>query len=145
MEDEPLLVEDALKPGQYRVYADTPLAEVVDLMVRRELRAVPVVGERYEVLGIITSGDALDRVLNERSGAPDREELLARDVMTRAVRCVSEDQLLDEAAHTMGHRAVEQLPAARAGESIGFVTRDTILRAFHDGVTRANSEEESDS
>ena len=58
-----MLVEDALKAAQYRVYPDTPLAEVVDLMVRREVRAVPVVGERYEVLGIVTSGDALDRML----------------------------------------------------------------------------------
>ena len=104
MEDKPLLVEDALKPARYRVYPDTPLAEVVDLMVRREVRAVPVVGELYEVLGIITSGDALDRVLKEWPDAPDREQLLARDVMTRAVLCVSEDQplVLRHAEHGTG-------------------------------------------
>ena len=144
MEDQPLLVEDALKPEQYRVYPDTPLAEVVDLMVRREVRALPVVGEQFEVLGIITSGDALDRVLNEHPGAPEREELLARDVMTRAVLCVSEDQLLVEAANTIVNRDVEQLPVVREGEFIGFVTRDTILRTLHEGVMRKNSEEDSD-
>jgi CBS domain-containing protein len=142
---EALLVEHALKPAQYRVYPDTPLAEVVDLMVRREVRAVPVVGEQYEVLGIITSGDALHRVLNERQGAPVDEELLARDVMTRAVLCVSEDQLLVEAANTMVMRDVEQLPVVRDGEFVGFVTRDTILRALHEGVTRTNRDEENDS
>ena len=140
MEDHPLLVEDALKRAQYRVCPDTPLAEVVDLMVRREVRAVPVVGEQYEVLGIITSGDALDRVLNERPVAPDREELLARDVMTRAVLCVSEDQPLVEAANTIVNRDVEQLPVVRDGEFIGFVTRDTILRTLHEGIIRRNSE-----
>ena len=142
---EEMLVGHALKPAQYRVYPDTPLAEVVDLMVRREVRAVPVVGEQYEVLGIITSGDALHRVLNERPGAPTREEVLARDVMTRAVLCVSEDQLLVEAANTMVMRDVEQLPVVRDGEFIGFVTRDTILRTLHEGVARTNREEESDS
>ena len=145
MEDRPLLVEDALEPAQYRIYPDTPLAEVVDLMVRREVRAVPVVGERYEVLGIITSGDALERVLTGRGGASDREELLARDVMTRSVLCVSEDQPLVEAANTMVNRDVEQLPVVRDGEFIGFVTRDTILRTLHVGVTPTNSQEESDS
>ena len=140
MEDRPLLVEDALKPGQYRVHPDTPFAEVVDLMVRREVRALPVVGEQYEVLGIITSGDALDRVVNERAGAPDREKLFARDVMTRAVLCVSEDQPLVEAANTMVNRDVEQLPVVRDGEFVGFVTRDTVLRTLHEGVTRRNSE-----
>ena len=39
-------VSEALVPSQYRVYPDTPLTEVVDLMVRRSLHAVPVVGRR---------------------------------------------------------------------------------------------------
>jgi CBS domain-containing protein len=142
---ETLLVEHALKPAQYRVYPDTPLAEVVDLMVRCDVRAVPVVGEQYEVLGIITSGDALAQVLNEGPGVPDREEVLPRDVMTRAVLCVSEDQLLVEAANTMVMHDVEQLPVVRDGEFIGFVTRNTILRTLREGVTRTNREEESDS
>ena len=150
MADREMLVEDALKVAQYRVYPDTPLAEVVDLMVRREVRAVPVVGERYEVLGIVTSGDALDRMLQGRSrSAPAGEapggDLLAKDVMTRAVLCVSEDQPLVEAANTMVNRDVEQLPVVRDGEFIGFVTRDTILRALHEGTVQTNREEESDS
>lgn len=131
---ERLLVEDALTPLTYRVYADTPLDEVVDLMVRRGLRAVPVVGEKYEVLGIITSGDALQHLLPRRmSGegerpAPTRDEpLTAREVMTRSVMCVSEDQGLLEAANMMMSRGVEQLPVVREGELIGFVTRDAIL------------------
>ena len=33
----------------------------------------------------------------------------------------------------------------RDGEFIGFVTRDTILRTLHEGGTRTNSGEESDS
>ena len=54
--EAPLLVESALEPVRYRVYPATPLSEVVDLIVRREVRALPVVGENFEVLGIITSG-----------------------------------------------------------------------------------------
>ena len=151
MDDRQLLVEDALQVVQYRVYADTPLAEVVDLIVRREVHAVPVVGEQYEVLGIITSGDALRRVISEHpSGVtepgPDTEALLARDVMTRAVLCVSEDQRLIEAANMMANRDVEQLPVVRDGELIGFVTRDTILRTLHEGPVSDNEDEkESDS
>ena len=53
------LVADAVTPVRYRVYTHTPLLEVVDLMVRCKLRAAPVVGERYEVLGLISTGDAL--------------------------------------------------------------------------------------
>lgn len=131
---ERLLVEDALTPLTYRVYPDTPMTEVVDLMVRRGLRAVPVVGEKYEVLGIITSGDALKHLLPRRMtgdsdgpAAGGEEPLSARDVMTRSVMCVSEDQSLLEAANMMMNRDVEQLPVVREGELVGFITRDTIL------------------
>ena len=129
------LVEDALTPLKYRIYPDTPLLEVVDLMVRRELRAVPVVGESYEVLGIVTVGDALKHLIPRARGADEGGKvseaprgLSARDVMTRTVLCVSEDQSLLEAANLMVNRDVEQLPVVREGELVGFLTRDAILR-----------------
>jgi len=131
--EERLLVEDALTPLKYRIYPDTPLSEVVDLMVRRRLHAVPVVGENLEVLGIITVGDALRHLLPRRRsrGAeedrPDLPQPPARDVMTRAVMCVSEDQSLHDAAHLMVNREVGQLPVVRDGELVGFLTREAIL------------------
>lgn len=130
-----LLVEDALVPVKYRVYPDTPLAEVVDLMTRRGVRAVPVVGERYEVLGILTAGDALQYLLRTGRQADDeqaagRDPARAREVMTRTVLCISEDQALVEAANMLVNRDVEQLPVVREGELIGFVTRDTVLKAL---------------
>lgn len=130
------LVEDALTPLRYRIYPDTPLDEVVGLMVRRGLRAVPVVGENLEVLGIISIGDVLRHLLPGRRGPDDdeaserhegRPEATARDVMTRTVMCVSEDQSLLEVANLMVNRDVDQLPVVRKGEFIGFLTRDAIL------------------
>lgn len=142
-----LRVEDAFDAIQYRVYPETPLVEVVDLMVRRGARAIPIVGEQYEVLGIITTGDALDRVLREgpTDGEGERagEALTARDVMTRAVLCVSETQPLVDAARMMVNRRVEQLPVVRDGELIGLITRDAVLGALH-GARDTHDERESD-
>ncbi len=142
---EVLLVEDAVEPAQYRVYPETPLDEVVDLMVRREVHAVPVVGESYEVLGIITTGDALDQILRdapaeetERRGS--RDPLTARDVMTRAVLCVSETEPLLAAAQMMVNKKVDQLPVVRDGELIGLITRDAILSTLHAGSRTVDTE-----
>jgi CBS domain-containing protein len=133
-----LRVEDAIESVRYQVRAETPLQEVVDLMVREGVRAVPVVGEGSEVLGIITSGDALAQVLKE--GPPERStrtgvppDLTARTIMTRTVLCVSEDQRLSDAARLMVNRNVEQLPVVRDGELVGIITRDGTLRALHGG------------
>ncbi|MDH5758676.1 MAG: CBS domain-containing protein [Gemmatimonadota bacterium] len=148
-----LRVEQALHPVRYRVYPDTPLSEVMELMTRRGIHAVPVVGDRFEVLGIVTAGDAMEYLL--RRGMPPRGEaeqaaapVAARDAMTRSVLCVSEDQSLVEAANMMVSRDVEQLPVVRAGEFIGFVTRETILRALYgpgDGDEESSTDRDTDS
>lgn len=142
-EAAPLRVEHAVQPAQYRVYPDTPLDEVVDLMVRREARAIPVIGEQYEVLGIITTSDALGRMLKDGPGDgafEEEEPRTARDIMTRAVLCVSETEPLAEAGRIMVNRKVEQLPVVREGELIGLITRDAVLRALHTGTRREDGE-----
>jgi len=132
---ESLLVEDAIEPISHKVGPDTPLSEVIDLIVRRRVGAVPVVGSSDEVLGIITSGDALDQMVRDRAEDGVSGDLTARDVMTRTVLCVSEGQPLFEAAHMMVHKRVEQLPVVRDGELIGMITRSKVLRAMHLGTT----------
>jgi CBS domain-containing protein len=127
-------VSSAIRPATYRVYAHTPVAEVYELMTRRGLHAVPVVGEDYEVLGVITAGDALRHLVpHTRSGRDPMKAVegdVARDVMTRSVLCVSEDQTLEDVASLMVNRDVEQLPVVREGELVGFVTRAAVLHAL---------------
>ncbi|MDT8339953.1 MAG: CBS domain-containing protein [Longimicrobiales bacterium] len=126
---EPTL-SDAIRPLRYRVFPETPLSELVDLMVRRSLHAVPVVGEEHEVLGIVTTGDVLGHLVDgPRSSGAERPRA-ARDVMTRAVLCVSEGQALAEVARLMVSRDVEQLPVVRDGQLVGFVTRDSVLHSL---------------
>ncbi|MEM7417357.1 MAG: CBS domain-containing protein [Gemmatimonadota bacterium] len=144
-----LIVEDAVEPAQYRVYPDTPLGEVIDLMVRRAARAIPVVGERYEVLGIITTGDALGHVLREGpsdDSSVDAEDdtRTARDIMTRAVLCVTEAQPLMDAARMMVNRQVEQLPVVRDGELVGLITRDAVLQRLHADTDHEHEEDRDD-
>jgi CBS domain-containing protein len=140
---ESLLVEDAIEPVSQKVGPDTPLTDVIDLIVRRRVGAVPVVGSSDEVLGIITSGDALDQMVRDRAEDGVSGDLTARDVMTRTVLCVSEGQPLFEAAHMMVHKRVEQLPVVRDGELIGMITRSKVLRAMHLGTTELPGEGES--
>ncbi len=128
-----LRVQDAMNPVSLRIYPDTPIAEIVDLMVRRGVRALPVVGTEYEVLGIITSSDVLKHMVPKWLGGdddrePDEPEVLARDVMSRSVMCVAEDQTLLDAARVMANKGFEYLPVVREGELVGFVTEEAVLR-----------------
>lgn len=132
---ETLRVEHVLQPLSYRVFPETPLAEVVDLMARRGLQAVPVVGRNMQVLGMISAVEALRYALQRRgkgrdAAAGDREPALARDVMSRSVLCVSEDQVLADVAQMMINRDAGQLPVVREGEIVGILARDAVLAAI---------------
>ena len=131
---EELLVHDALEPVIHKIRPETTLGEILEIIVGKRVGAVPVVGERSEVLGIITSGDALDQLLRDspgEDGSTAEERLTARDFMTRTVLCVAEGQPLFEAAQMMVNKRIEQLPVTRDGELIGIVTRSKVLRALH--------------
>lgn len=129
-------VEDALTPLSYRVYPDSPLAEIQQLMMRRGVAALPVVGANHELLGIITVADVLTHTLTgrESGNAAGRVSPVARDLMTRSVLCVSEDESLLVASRSMIGRGVSMLPVVRDGEIIGFLTRGTVMRAFAEAI-----------
>ncbi len=125
-----LRVRDALTPLTYRIYPDTPLHEVVDLMARKGLSALPVVGEGLQVLGVVTAGEALRQSLQGIVREAHSVGMTARDVMSRSVLCVTEDQALEDAAQVMVNRDTAQLPVVREGEMVGFLTREAVLRAL---------------
>jgi len=135
--DDPLRVQDVLVPFTDRVFADTSLAEVIGIMSKQNLSAVPVVGEDLQLVGMIRAGEALKHAL-QRAGQGEAEagrrlQGTAREVMSRTVMSVSEDQDLLDAARIMVNREVAQLPVMRGGEIVGIVSRDVVMRALFSG------------
>lgn len=131
-----LTVRDIMSQDVRPVTPATPLREAVDLLVRKRLRALPVVGEKDEVLGSISERDIMRGLLprvpradfEPDAGADQAESLTVRDVMTRSVMCVSEDLSLEEAASLMINKDVEQLPVTSEGKLTGFLTRGDLIR-----------------
>lgn len=132
-------IEHVLTPLGYRIYPETPIGEIQNLMLRREVSAVPVVGASHELLGVVTAGDVLPHILPGRepgkSTGPDTP--VARQIMTRSVLCVSEDESLLVASRSMTTRGVSRLPVVRDGELIGFLERGTVMRAFAEAIVTA--------
>ena len=135
-----LTVRDVMTQRVYRVFPDTPVSELLDLMSRHDLKAVPVVGEKREVLGVVTDRDLLRFLLpeitrlgtGERSDARPQERSIrdtpVREIMSRSVMCVSEDQGIAELVSIMVNKDVERLPVVGEGRLTGFMTRGDILR-----------------
>ncbi|MDP9349877.1 MAG: CBS domain-containing protein, partial [Gemmatimonadota bacterium] len=133
-----LTVRDVMTPRVYRVSPDTPVRELLEMVSAHGVRAIPVVGEDREVLGVVTDRDLLRHLLPAtlRAGGEGEkartgmggEEPRVRDIMTRSVMCISEDQALTEVASLMVNKDVERLPVVSEGKLTGFLTRGDILR-----------------
>ncbi len=127
-------VGHVLRPLVYRIYPDAPLHEVQGLMLRRGLATIPVVGKDHRLVGVIAASDVLSHVLPGSEVSAERRGLAARDIMRRAVLCVSEGESLVEASRSMIARQVSRLPVVRDGRLVGFLDRGTVLHAFADAL-----------
>lgn len=135
-----LTVRDIMTQRVHRVFPDTPVSELLELLARYQLKAVPVVGEKREVLGIVTDRDLLrfllPQVVQAGTGEPQAlqpqatalQDTPVREIMSRSVMCISEDQSLAELASIMVNKDVERLPVVSEGKLTGFLTRSDILR-----------------
>jgi CBS domain-containing protein/mannitol/fructose-specific phosphotransferase system IIA component (Ntr-type) len=117
------------------VEPSTAVRAAVELMIRARVRALPVLNQKREVLGIITEWDVMRGLMPQiprAGGEMETEEsasqLKVRDIMTRSVLCVSEDLSVEEAASMMINKDVEQFPVVSEGKLTGFLSRSDILR-----------------
>jgi CBS domain-containing protein/mannitol/fructose-specific phosphotransferase system IIA component (Ntr-type) len=129
-----LAVRDVMITAPGTVAPDTAVRDAVALMIGSRSRALPVVGDKNEVLGIISEWDVMRGFVSQgpRTGAigaaAQEAPLRVRDIMTRSVLCISEDLGLEEAANMMINKDVEQFPVVAAGKLTGFLTRSDIIR-----------------
>ena len=131
-----LVVRDVMTNRIVSVPPDATVRRTLDLMLRRKLTAVPVVGEKGEVVGMVTDADIMRALLplipragtdeTQSEGAP--QDRPVKDIMTRSVLCVSEELGVRELASMMINKDVEQLPVVNAGSIAGMVFRQDIIR-----------------
>jgi len=126
------------------VSPDTPLAEVAELMARREVSGVPVVAQG-KVVGIISEKDFLSRMgaeeiknfmsvvaqcLKEKGckALPIRGQT-AGDIMAAPAVTVAEDTLVADIARIFNEKKINRAPVIDArGRLTGIVARGDIVR-----------------
>ena len=133
-----LTVRDIMSHRIWSVSPDQSAREAVDLMVRRRVGALPVVGEKEEVLGIVTDREVMSALLPQIPRAGDEadtsrraaalRDTRVRDIMSRSVLCIAEEMGINEVATLMINKDVEQVPVVNEGRLVGVLTRSDIIR-----------------
>lgn len=130
------------------VQPEMPVAAVTELLSSHGISAVPVVDQTGMPLGIVTEGDLIRRLADEKPGPlgwflgqfrnPDRlagrfmkaRGATARDVMTADLVTVDEDASAEDIARLMEKRRIKRVPVLRDGKIVGIVSRADLLRAI---------------
>lgn len=147
-----LTAADVMSREVTSVSKDTPLREVVELMLSKVYRAVPVIEDGVPV-GIITNGDLVRKGglgvrvdLLEALDKPEVHDLLNRlaatgktatDVMTPGPATVHARTPLPSVAEVMTNRRLKRLPVVDDhGAMVGMVSRLDLLRTAARAIER---------
>jgi CBS domain-containing protein len=131
---------------------ETPLKDVAAILLEHRISGVPVIGERLEVLGVVSEADIIAkevgpdprdrRLIAWLFGGRhvDEEKIAARtagEAMTTPPNTVGPGETVAEAARLMTANEIKRLPVVDDdGALIGIVTRTDLVRAF----TRSDEE-----
>lgn len=139
-------VHDVMSREVQSVTPDAPIAYAIELLIARNVRALPVVDENQRVVGIVTDGDLMRRLELPAAGvtaAMTAGELSAQlsklrqsgltvaDLMHTDVITVKESEPVARAIQIMAERNIKRLPVVdEAGRLVGMVSRVDVLRAM---------------
>jgi CBS domain-containing protein len=145
-EVESMKIHELMSTGPITVRPETSLREVAQVLTEHRVSGLPVVGERGEVLGVVSEADIL---LKERGPEPrhggifawllgdgvvDEKKLEARtagEAMTSPAITIAADRDVSFAARSMTEHGIKRLPVVDDdGALVGIVTRADLVRAF---------------
>jgi CBS domain-containing protein len=142
-----MIASDIMTREPLTVAPDTPLADVVRLLLDHRLGALPVV-EGTSVVGMVGEADLLRRLgpasaprasswlglfASDASRAGEfvhAHGKLTRDIMAAPAVTVAEETPAEEIAELLETHGFGQVPVVRAGSLVGVVSRSDLLRAL---------------
>lgn len=146
-------VHNIMREEIVTVQPDTPVAQVMTLLLERGVRSLPVVDEQHRLVGILTAGDLLRRAnlsihpalhsdlpaqqLQSDLAALRQSTATAAAIMTPTVITVRAVETVRRAVERMVQHNLKRLPVVDAeGRLVGVVSRIDIFRTveYHQAV-----------
>ncbi|MFH8371723.1 CBS domain-containing protein [Streptomyces sp. NPDC018031] len=144
MAESPRRISDVMTRTVVAVGRDASFKEIVEIMGRWKVSAVPVLEGEGRVIGVVSEADLLpkeefrDQVLERPEMARQRlaemakaRAVTAEELMSSPVVTVHADATVAEAARTMAIRGVKRLPVVDSEAKLcGIVSRADLLQVF---------------
>jgi CBS domain-containing protein len=142
-----LKVSEVMRHEVAKVHPDSPITEVVELLLDKDFTAIPVVDDQDKVVGMISDSDLLARggmnvtislkratdldYVRELHDSLDNANCKVSEVMTREVMTTTPDTILGSAARVMVEKHLKRLPVVDTeGKLVGILGRLDILNTI---------------
>ena len=143
-----LKARDVMVPHVITVLPDLDVKAVANTLVSNGISAVPVVAIDGTIVGIISEGDLMRRIVAGADHTRSRwlemfsspEQLMAEfakshgrkaaDVMTRQVISVDPDTPLQEIANLLETHGIKRVPVIENGRLVGIVSRANLVQVL---------------
>ncbi len=114
---------DIMTTNVITVKKDTVLTDVIALLLRWHISAMPVVDENDKMVGIVSEIDLVNLTFDGNAGDTTVEEVMATDIVS-----FSPDTLLAELVQSFSKKHLRRVPIIDEGKVVGIISRRDILR-----------------
>jgi CBS domain-containing protein len=147
LERLPMIAQDIMSKPLITVTTTTPVAEIAQTIIEKQVSAVPVVDAAGILVGLVSASDLLER--EDLDTAPTwnwlRQKVWPRaaakqytkahgsraeHVMSTDLVTVSQTADLPEVIATMVQRGIQRVIVVDGGEPVGILSRRDVLRAI---------------
>ncbi len=122
---ESVMIKDVIT-----VHPDTPLAEVISLLLEHNITGVPVVDDENHPVGVVSEKDTLSSicVVNAMTSGKGFSGISASDVMSTEVTSFNIDDNLSDIIKCLNTQDFRRVPVLSDGKVVGIITRKDLLK-----------------
>jgi CBS domain-containing protein len=120
-----LRVHDIMSNQVLTIRGEEPLSRAVARIVKYDVGSILVIDDREQLMGIITKGDVLRKLVMKGLNPKDTP---SSKVMSKPVVSIDLGATVEEASKVMTQRKVSKLPVLDGSKLVGIITSTDIIR-----------------
>lgn len=118
-------VKNIMSRPVFTIKSSTKVYEAAEYMKEKGIGSLIVSDSKEQPLGIVTETDIIYKVVASRLS----HETHVKDIMTKDLKTIREDETIDQAARVMAVHRIRRLPVVSDKKLVGVVALKDIVKA----------------
>ena len=118
-------VKDILKEELVVAKQSEKIVKISKVLTQKKISNIPIIDEQSKLVGIVSEQDIIKAM-----GSDKFMEMTAKEVMTKNVLSVKENDSLEYVSKIFTEHPYRRLPVVKNGKVVGIITREDIIQSF---------------